>query len=75
MWLLALLSLVNLVCEVDLPSVSGSDCALVGPQTFSFSRKRGVCFAVECDQYKKRNKHGCSALPVGAHENASEGGA
>ena len=50
------MSLVNLVCEVGLPSVSVSDYEIVEPQ-------------------ENESKHGGSADPVGAQENASEGGA
>ena len=41
--------LVNLVCEVRCPPVPVSDCEIVGPQTFSFSRKRGASVAPECE--------------------------
>ena len=40
----ALVSLLNLKCEVDLSSVSFSDCEIV----VSFSRKRGASFVLEC---------------------------
>ena len=42
-----LVSPVNLVCEVGPPSVSVSDCEIVEPRTFNFSRKRGASVALE----------------------------
>ena len=59
---LVVISLVNVVCEVDLPSVSVSDCEIVEPQTLSFCRKRGASVALECEQYKK-TKAGVEASP------------
>ena len=48
-----LISLVNLVCQVGPPSVSVSDCEIVEPRTFNFSRKRGASVALEYQQRKE----------------------
>ena len=56
-------SLVNVVCEVDLPSVSVSHCEIVESKIFSsFSRKRDASVSLECEQ-RKKTKAGMEAAP------------
>ena len=61
----------NMVCEVDLPSVSVSDCEIVEPQTFFVQKAwRQRCAVVRTAQ-ENDSQHGSDALPV----DASKGGA
>ena len=39
---------VNVFFDVDVPSVSVSDCEIVEPQAFSLSRERDASVALEC---------------------------
>ena len=56
------ISYVNLVREMDFPSVSVLVCELVEPQTSSFSRTRGASVALECEHHK-RTKASMKAAP------------
>ena len=56
----------NMVCEVDLPSVSVSDCEIVEPQTFFVQKAwRQRCAVVRTAQ-ENDSQHGSDALPVDA---------
>ena len=58
------ISLVNLVSEVGLSSLSVSECGMVEPQTFFFQTARRQRCAGERAVQANESKHGGSARPV-----------